>query len=181
MHIYMIRLHVYSTRICMEAGEPGILITHGFFNRWYFAGSISSPGSGFTGPIGASSGKSAGGFCGERSCLTRGGSREEGVMEEKNGRGVGGGESSSHFISVSQSLSLTGLLCFLLMNSLQSVLKRRARVLLCPRARIRGLMASLTNSQAAAHFTLYNTLIIPFRMRGRTPLRNCQNGGRHHE
>lgn len=56
----------------MEAGEPGILITHGFLNRWCFTGSISSPGSGFIGLIGASSGKSAGGFCGERSCLTGG-------------------------------------------------------------------------------------------------------------
>lgn len=59
----------------MEAGEPGILITYGFLNRWYFTGSISSPGSGFTGWIGAlveTSERSAGRFCGKRSCLTRG-------------------------------------------------------------------------------------------------------------
>lgn len=73
--------------IWMEAGEPGILITHGFLNRWYFTGSISGPGSGFIGLIGALSGKSAGGFCGERSCLT--GGKVVGVNEEKNGRGGG--------------------------------------------------------------------------------------------
>lgn len=43
--------------IWVEAGEPGVLITHGFLNRWYFTGSISSQGSGFTGLIGASSGR----------------------------------------------------------------------------------------------------------------------------
>lgn len=109
-------------RVCMEAGEPGILITHGFSNRWYFSGSISSPGSGFTGLIGASSGMSAGGLCGERSCLT------SGVTEEKNGRRERGEDGLSLHLSqsVSLSLSLTGPLCFLLMNSLVSVLKRTA-------------------------------------------------------
>lgn len=111
---------MYCMHVCMEAREPGILITHGFFNRWYFTGSISSPGSGFIGLIGASSGKSAGGFCGEWSCLTR--SKVEGVME-KNRRG----KYLSLHLSVSLSLSLTGPLCFLLMNSLVSVLKRTAR------------------------------------------------------
>lgn len=135
-----------------KAGEPGILITHGFLNRWYFTGSISSPGSGFIGLIGASSGKSAGGFCGERSCLTRG--KVEGVMVKKNGRGR---RKVPHFIYVSLSLSLTGPLCFLLMNSLISVLKRTARILLCLRAAIRGLMVLLTNIWAGvtvAHFNL---------------------------
>lgn len=47
-----------------------------------------------------------------RSCLA-GQSSGVGVMEEKNRRG----DVTSHFISVGQSLSLTGPLCFLLMNS----------------------------------------------------------------
>ncbi|TNN74970.1 hypothetical protein EYF80_014715 [Liparis tanakae] len=84
MHINMILLRVYCTGVCTEAGEPGILITHGFFNRWYFTGSISSPGSGFIGLIGASSGKSAGGFCGERICLT--GGKDEGRPNQKLGK-----------------------------------------------------------------------------------------------
>lgn len=72
--------HVFLNGIMwMEAGEPGILIMHGFLNRWYFTSSISSPGSGFIVLIEASSGKSAGEFCGERSCITRG--EVEGVME----------------------------------------------------------------------------------------------------
>lgn len=97
---------MYSMQVHMEAGEPGILITHGFSNRWYFTGSISSPGSGFIGLIGASSGKSAGGFCGERSCLTRG-KVEGGPMKEKNGGGCGGQYLSLHHSqSVSHSLWL---------------------------------------------------------------------------
>lgn len=59
MHTNMILLHAFlNVIIRVEAGEPGILITHGFLNRWYFTGSISRPGSGFIGLIGASSGKS---------------------------------------------------------------------------------------------------------------------------
>lgn len=86
-HVNMILLHVLYVCMCVwrMGGESGILITHGFSNRWYFTGSISSPGSGFIGLIGASSGKSAGGLCGERSCLT--GGKVEGVIEEKAGRG----------------------------------------------------------------------------------------------
>lgn len=71
--------------------------------------------------------------------------------------GEKGGRTVSHFISVSLSLSLTGPLCFLLMNSLVSVLKRTARVLSCLRAAIRGLMVLLTNIWAGvtgAYFTL---------------------------
>lgn len=64
--------------------------------------------------------------------------------------GEKGGRTVSHFISVSLSLSLTGPLCFLLMNSLVSVLKRTARVLSCLRAAIRGLMVLLTNIWAAS-------------------------------
>lgn len=89
MGVNMILLHCthvfLNGMMWMEAGEPGILITHGFLNQWYFTGSISSLGSGFIGLIGASSGKSAGGFCGERSCLTRG--KVEGVMEGEEWRG----------------------------------------------------------------------------------------------
>lgn len=62
---------------------------------------------------------------------------------------------TSHFISVSHSLGLcvcvTGPLCFLLMNSLVSVLKRPARVLSRLRAAIRSLMALLTNIWAWRH------------------------------
>lgn len=60
-------------------------------------------------------------------------------------------------LHLSLSLSLTGPLCFLLMNSLVSVLKRTARVRLCLRAAIRGLMVLLTNIWAGvtvAYFTL---------------------------
>lgn len=95
----------------MEAGEPGILITHGFSNRWCFTGSISSPGSGFIGLIGDSSEKSAGGFCGERSCLTI-----EGMMEEKNGRG-------EQYLSLylSQSLTLSDWTALFSVNELPHI------------------------------------------------------------
>lgn len=124
------------------------MITHGFSKRWCFSGSISSPGSGFIGLIGASSGMSAGGLCGERSSLTGG------VMEEQNGRGVG--QYLSLHLSQSVSLSLTGPLCFLLMNSLISVLKRTARVLPCLRAAIRPLMVLLTNIWAGVTVTHFH-------------------------
>lgn len=67
--------------------------------------------------------------------------------------------------SVSLSLSLTGPLCFLLMNSLVSVLKRTARVLLCLRAAIRGLMVLLTNIWAGvtvAHLTFFFSAYLHF-------------------
>lgn len=55
-------LYVFLKEIIwQEAGEPEILISHGFLNPWYFTGSISSPGSSFIGLIGASSGKTVGG------------------------------------------------------------------------------------------------------------------------
>lgn len=53
-----------------------------------------------------------------------------GVMEEKNGSGGAAPLTSSQ--SVSLSLSVTGPLCFLLMNSLVSVLKRTAGVPFVP-------------------------------------------------
>lgn len=43
VHVNVILLHVLYACVCVEAGEPGILITHGFLNRWYFTGSISRP------------------------------------------------------------------------------------------------------------------------------------------
>lgn len=68
----------------------------------------------------------------------------------------GGWGSTSHFISQSVSLSLTGPLCFLLMNSLISVLKRTARVLPCLRAAIRPLMVLLTNIWAGVAVTHFH-------------------------
>lgn len=73
------------------------------------------------------------------------------VMEEKNGREgereEGGGVplTSSQSVTLSVCVCVTGPLCFLLMNSLVSVLKRTARVLSRLRATIRSLMALLTN------------------------------------
>lgn len=54
-----------------------------------------------------------------------------GVMEEKK-NGSGGAAPLTSSQSVSLSLSVTGPLCFLLMNSLVSVLKRTARVPFVP-------------------------------------------------
>lgn len=63
MHVNKMRLLLNA---CVFGGwGAGVLITHGFSKRWCFSGSISSPGSGFMGLIGASSGMSAGGLCGE--------------------------------------------------------------------------------------------------------------------
>ena len=75
-------VHVRQLRLCtdMETREPGISITYGFSNRWYFRGSISSSGSSFTGLRGASSGMTAGGLCGEKSS-----SKVEGCDRERMG------------------------------------------------------------------------------------------------
>lgn len=77
MHIHTIHLHVLYTCTSkwddLGGGWGARDIDHAwiFFNWWYFTDSISSPGSGFIALIGASSVRSAGGFCGEKSCLTR--------------------------------------------------------------------------------------------------------------
>lgn len=146
----------------METSEPRLLITYGFSNRWYFRGSISSSRSGFTGLIGASSGMTAGGLCGEKSCFTS--SKVEGCDREKKWRRCVCGGGAARLTS-SQSfttwLFLTEPLCFLLMNSLISVLKRTARVRSCLRAAIRTLMALLTNIWAGVtlgHFIFLRLL-----------------------
>lgn len=72
-YLCMCLMHVFlNGMIWKETGEPGLLITYGFFNRWYFTGSISRPISGFIGMIAVSSERSTSGFCIEKSCLTRG-------------------------------------------------------------------------------------------------------------
>lgn len=161
----------------METREPGILITYGFSNRWYFRGSISSSRSCFTGLIGASSGMTAGGLCGEKSCFSN--SKVEGCDRQKEwGRCVcacvfggdcvnvrvcvfGGLVRLTWSQSVTAWLPLTEPLCFLLMNSWISVLKRTGRVLSCLRAAIRTLMVLLTNIWAGvtlANFIFHRLL-----------------------